>query len=213
MELSERAMRGFYQVGEEISNGKVDYQEGLLIGTEEDENHPSVINKVPLHGQNLYPKQVPELKTDLQKWLKELNRLGALIMEVIAESLGLKRTFFSEALCKEHYGMMVLLHYPDVPEDQKDEVQHLGEHCDYGFVTILMGDQKGLQAKNVNDEWIDVDPIPGHFVVNIGDMLEKATRRLYKSTPHRVTNLGKERYSIPYHYEPGYDQKVVELDF
>ena len=96
--------------------------------------------------------------------------------------------------------MMVLIHYPEVPEDQKDKVQHLGEHCDYGFVTILMGDQKGLQAKNVNNEWVDIEPIPGLFVVNIGDMLEKATRRLYKSTPHRIFNLGKERFSIPYHF-------------
>ena len=44
-------------------------------------------------------------------------------------------------------------------------------------------------------------------------MLEKATRGFYKSTPHRVVNAGKERYSIPYHYDPGYDQKVFELNF
>ena len=78
---------------------------------------------------------------------------------------------------------------------------------------MLMGTEKGLQAKNVDNEWIDIDPIPGHFVINIADMLEKATRGFYKSTPHRVVNLGKERYSIPYHYDPGYDQKVFELDF
>ena len=44
-------------------------------------------------------------------------------------------------------------------------------------------------------------------------MLEKATKGLYKSTPHRVVCTGKERYSIPYFYDPGYDQKVYELDF
>ena len=96
LELSERAMRGYYQNGEEMSNGKADFQEGLILGTEEGENHPRVIDKVPLHGQNQYPKQISELKTDIQAWLKELNRLGALIMEVIAESLGLKRNYFNE---------------------------------------------------------------------------------------------------------------------
>jgi len=50
-------------------------------------------------------------------------------------------------------------------------------------------------------------------VINIADMLEKATRGFYKSTPHRVLNSGKERYSIPYHYDPGFDQKVFELEF
>ena len=78
---------------------------------------------------------------------------------------------------------------------------------------MLMGTEKGLQAKNVENQWIDIDPIPGHFVINIGDMLEKATKGFYKSTPHRVVCTGKERYSIPYHYDPGYDQKVFELNF
>lgn len=66
---------------------------------------------------------------------------------------------------------------------------------------------KGLQVKNVNDEWIDIDPIPNTFVINIGDILEKMTRGLYKSTPHRAKNTqGKSRYSIPYFYDPGWDQ-------
>ena len=53
----------------------------------------------------------------------------------------------------------------------KHEAQPLGEHCDYGFITMLMGNQRGLQVKNVENEWIDVDPIPGYFVVNIADLL------------------------------------------
>mgnify|MGYP000179809611 CR=1 FL=1 len=78
---------------------------------------------------------------------------------------------------------------------------------------MLMGTERGLQVKNVENQWIDVDPIPGYFVVNIADLLEKATKGLYKSTPHQVVNYGKERFSIPYHYDPGYDQKIYELEF
>ena len=78
---------------------------------------------------------------------------------------------------------------------------------------MLMGTARGLQAKNVDNEWIDVDPVPGCFMVNIGDLLEKATRGFYKSTPHRVVNYGNERLSIPYFYSPGFDQKIFPLDF
>ena len=112
MEMAERAWRGYYEIGEERTNGKVDYQEGIYLGREQDESDPRVINKVPLHGRNLYPKQLPELKRDIQEWLQEMNRLGALLMEAFAESLGLKRTIFSESICKDHFALMVLLHYP-----------------------------------------------------------------------------------------------------
>lgn len=66
--------------------------------------------------------------------------------------------------------------------------------------------------KNPNNEWISVDPIPGTFVINVGDMLQKMTKGLYKSTPHKVVSTGKERFSIPYFYDPGWDQTIPELD-
>lgn len=72
---------------------------------------------------------------------------------------------------------------------------------------------KGLQVKNRNDQWVAVDPIPNTFVINIGDILEKMTRRLYKSTPHRAKNIqGRSRYSVPYFYDPGWDAEIRELD-
>ena len=66
----------------------------LSTSAEHDEKDQRVIDKVPLHGQNLYPKEVPELKNDIQAWLKEMDRLGGTLMEAFAESLGLKRDFF-----------------------------------------------------------------------------------------------------------------------
>jgi isopenicillin N synthase-like dioxygenase len=106
---------------------------------------------------------------------------------------------------------MLILHYPERPVNDT-ETQPMGEHCDYGFLTMLMGSEKGLQLRNVNNEWVDIDPKPGCFVINIGDMLQKMTKGLYKSTPHRVVVTGKERYSIPYFYDPGWDQKISVLD-
>lgn len=103
---------------------------------------------------------------------------------------------------------MRIFHYP-FEENADPDLWAVGEHTDYGLLTILMISDKGLQVKNVKDQWIDIEPIPNTFVINIGDILEKMTRGLYKSTPHRAKNTqGKSRYAIPYFYDPGWDQEI-----
>ena len=70
MELSGKAWRGYYQIGEEYTNGVLDHHECIYAGKEQDENHPNVVKKQHLNGQNLYPRQVPEFKVALQWWLR-----------------------------------------------------------------------------------------------------------------------------------------------
>ena len=72
---------------------------------------------------------------------------------------------------------------------------------------------KGLEVKNRKGEWVKVNPIPNTFVINIGDILQKMTRGLYKSTPHRARNTQNiSRYSIPYFYDPGWDAEIKQLE-
>ena len=58
--------------------------------------------------------------------------------------------------------------------------------------------------------WVDVPPVPGAFVVNIGDLLEQWTNGVFKSTRHRVVNqvAGRERYSCAFFTSPNYDAVV-----
>lgn len=72
-----------------------------------------------------------------------------------------------------------------------------------------MASDKGLQVKNRNGDWVDVDPIEDTFIVNIGDVMERITKNLYRSTPHRVLKPRlSDRYSVPYFYEPGWDSYI-----
>ena len=57
--MSGRAFRGYFSVGEEVTNKIVDNKEGLYLSKDQDKNDPRVVNKLPLYGENLYPKQVP----------------------------------------------------------------------------------------------------------------------------------------------------------
>jgi isopenicillin N synthase-like dioxygenase len=89
----------------------------------------------------------------------------------------------------------------------------VGEHTDYGFLTILLQDsQEGLEIQNIHGEWIAAPSIEGTLVVNIGDMLEICTGGFYRSTPHRVRNrTGKSRLSFPFFYDPGFLSKVESI--
>ena len=89
-----------------------------------------------------------------------------------------------------------------------------GPHTDYGCLTILAQDSVGgLQVRNAAGEWVAAPPVPGAFVVNIGDQMARWTNDVFAATHHRVINLsGRERYSMPFFFEPNYDAVISCLD-
>ncbi len=96
----------------------------------------------------------------------------------------------------------------------KKRLWSVGEHTDYGMLTILRQDTSGgLQVRRVEDgEWIDAPPIANTFVVNIGDMLEKMTGGIYLSTPHRVLNpQARDRISFPFFFDPNFEAMMDSL--
>jgi isopenicillin N synthase-like dioxygenase len=69
----------------------------------------------------------------------------------------------------------------------------------------------GLQVKTPG-EWIEAPPISGALVCNIGDMLDRLTSGVYRSTPHRVHNSsGRSRLSFPFFFDPGFDARIIPL--
>ena len=100
-----------------------------------------------------------------------------------------------------------LLHYEAQTSDESQGVFACGEHCDYGFCTLLaVDDEPGLQIHTRQSGWLDVPALPAAFVVNIGDMLQRWSNGRYRSTLHRVVNRsGRERYSLPFFFEPNHD--------
>lgn len=93
-------------------------------------------------------------------------------------------------------------------------IYSVGEHTDYGLITILYQDNSGgLQIRDIQTaDWVDAPPIANTFVVNLGDMLEKLTSGLFISTPHRVQNKKQsDRISFPFFFDPCFDSTMLSL--
>ncbi|MEU7827977.1 2-oxoglutarate and iron-dependent oxygenase domain-containing protein [Nonomuraea sp. NPDC049129] len=206
MERGGRAWRGFFPVGDELTSGRPDQKEGIYFGAEE----PA--SELPLHGPNLFPEQVPELRAAVLDYLGTMTGVAQAVMSGIALSLELPEDYFRTGYTADPTILFRIFHYPPAAPDK--DAWGVGEHTDYGLLTLLLQDgNEGLQV-HTSSGWIDAPPLPGTFVCNIGDMLDKLTGGLYRSTPHRVRNLsGNERLSYPFFFDPGWDCEVPPLPY
>jgi isopenicillin N synthase-like dioxygenase len=203
-----RAWRGYFPVGGELTSGKPDRKQGLYFGEELGADDERVRAGLPLHGANLFPEAVPELKPAVLRFMDEATRAAHAIMEGVALSLGLDAQYFRRTYTANPTLLFRIFEYPA----GEGEDWGVGEHTDYGLLTLLAQDENGgLQVKTPTG-WIEAPPIPGTLVCNIGDMLDRLTGGAYRSTPHRVRNVsGKSRLSFPFFFDPGWDAQIVPL--
>ena len=160
-----------------------------------------------MYGENLWPSGLPQFRETIESYFDEMIRLGRVLFETIASSFELPRDYFHDKTVRP-IAQLRLLHYPSC-EPHEEMILGIGAHCDYECFTILdPGEVGGLQNQR-NDEWFDVEIVPGTFVVNLGEMLARWTNDVFRATPHRVLNKsGKERYTIPFFFGTNYDTLI-----
>jgi isopenicillin N synthase-like dioxygenase len=205
-----RAWRGYFPVGGELTSGRPDLKAGLYLGEELGPDDPRVSAGLPLHGANLFPEEIPDLKPAVLAFLAEATRAAHRLMEGIALSLGLERDYFRKTYTARPTLLFRIFHYP--PSPPQAEGWGVGEHTDYGLLTLLAQDDAGGLQVRTPQGWIEAPPIPGALVCNIGDMLDRLTGGFYRSTPHRVRNeSGRDRLSFPFFFDPAFDAEIVPL--
>ena len=213
-----RAWRGYFPVGAELTSGRPDIKEGLYFGAELGPDDPRVRAGLPMHGANLFPAEVPALRAAVLEYLEVMTALGHRLMAGIARSLGLEADYFRARYTAAPLILFRIFAYPPMAAvDEAAGSWSVGEHTDYGLLTILaQDDHGGLQVKT-GERWLEVAPIPGAFVCNIGDMLDRVSGGRYRSTPHRVRYVGsgvgaEPRLSFPFFFDPGFDAEVRSID-
>ncbi|CAG7923547.1 unnamed protein product [Penicillium olsonii] len=189
----------------EVGTGP-ELKEGLYIGEEIPEDHPYFLEKKLNSGPNQWPQTVSD-KNEFQETTMEyyhaVFELAKDVLGVLAQTLGVESTFF-EPLTDGAVATMRYLHYPAQPEDTDEKLNRgIGAHTDFGCITLLLQDEvDGLQVLDApTGQWLDVKPVPGAYVVNLGNLFMRMANDKYKSNTHRVINKsGRERYSIPFFF-------------
>ncbi|ACY14189.1 isopenicillin N synthase family dioxygenase [Haliangium ochraceum] len=207
-----RAWRGYFPVGGELTSGQPDRKEGLYLGTELPAEHPRVRAGWPLHGANLWPAQVHELRPAALAYMDAVARAAQALLVGLGLSLGLDAEYFARCYTAEPTVLFRIFHYPACANPTEAAAWGVGEHTDYGLLTLLAQDAcGGLQVKTPRG-WCDAPPIAGALACNIGDMLDRLSGGWFRSTPHRVRNLsGRSRLSFPLFFDPDFAAPMQPL--
>ncbi|KAL7468957.1 hypothetical protein ACHAXS_009202 [Conticribra weissflogii] len=198
-----------------------DTKEGYYIGSEVDVKD---MDPAKLCGPNVWPstdkcrmtdEECNQFRKVMEEYRSEATKVCMSLLPYFALAAGSDDRHLFDEFFEDPGTIVRLLHYSSEPSAPDEGIYACGAHSDYGMITLLLTDENpGLQVKLNNENWIDIPPRKGAFVVNIGDMFERWTNGKFRSTVHRVlTPLGgNERYSVPFFFEPDFDALVECLD-
>lgn len=190
-----------------------DLKESFYCGLELPPDHPLAARKIRGLGHNQWPASLPGFKEQMLAYYAAIRSLADHVLSLVAISLDQPPDWF-----RPYFGhpaaTLRIIKYPPHPSDAKFNQIGAGAHTDWGGITLLAQDQAGgLEVRNAAGQWIEATPIPGTFVVNVGDLLARWTNGVYMSNLHRVKNniSGGDRYSVPFFYTPNYDAIIEPI--
>lgn len=204
-----RNHRGYVPEGEEVFAGQTpDRKEAFDLSLDLDADDPDYVAGNPLLGPNQWPNGLPGFREAVMSYYDAAFGLGRRMLRGFSEALGLAATGLDQFVTKPP-SQLRLIHYPFYAG--RADRPGIGAHTDYELFTLLLPTAPGLEAMNSGGDWIDVPPVPGAFVVNIGDMLEVLSNGIFTATSHRVRSVQQERYSFPLFFACDYSAVVKPL--
>jgi isopenicillin N synthase-like dioxygenase len=210
--------RGYTRLGGELTLGEVDWREQIDIGPERAPiGGPGKPDYLWLQGPNQWPAGLPELPSIIAQWDAALSGVARTLLRQWAASLGSPLDVFDDAFAQTPATLIKVIRYPA----RAATPQGVGAHRDSGVLTLLLAEpgSRGLQVRRgrggdpAHGDWIDVAPMDGAFIVNIGELLEVATGGYLRATEHRVNLDGgvDERISVPFFFNPRLDAQLPVL--
>lgn len=202
--------RGFTSFGKEHAKGRTegDLKEFWHFGQLVEDDDP-IKNEYP---DNIWCEELPTFNEYGMQAYRAMESTGRYMLRAIALYLELDEYYFDE---KIHHGNSILrpIFYGPIQEEPSNAVR-AAEHEDINLITLLMGaSADGLQILTKQGDWVGVTALPDQIVVNVGDMLQRLTNNVLRSTTHRVVNPPQElwhlpRYSIPFFLHPRSEMRL-----
>jgi len=208
--LNSKTYRGYQCYGQNITRNKRDCHEAidfLADYSDQASTRPYTYNpSFPLHGYNQWPILPANFRKISEDYVQEMLFLGEKLASIFALGLSLNENYFKPFMNDSFWGMRIIGYPPEGsvehgPANGYEFGEGSGLHTDYGCLTIVLQDEVGgLEVQKVDGNWIKCPPVPGTFLINIGDMLAHWTNGRFKSTPHKVRNLSREKFrvSVPF---------------
>jgi len=207
--------RGYVAIGglaaDPHDQGAYDLQEAYEVSLELPDTDPDHLAGHIMYGPNVWPDDPPDFQRTVYAYYQAVLDLGRRLFRGFALALDLPEDHFDRAIDKPMAQLRVV-QYP--PQPEPIDPRHIGvsAHTDYECFTILATSAAGLQVRNRSGEWIEAPPVPGAFVINIGDIMERWTNDTFTSTVHRVINrTGGKRFSLPFFFGANHDTVVTCL--
>ena len=205
--------RGYTRAGFEYTRGKQDWREQVDIGAERpalalDAGSPAWKR---LQGPNQWPAALPELKPTLLEYQEKVTALAVRVLQAFSAALGQPEDVFEPIYEPAPNQLVKIIRYPGRAAGESD--QGVGAHKDSGFMAVLLQDRvEGLQVEG-EDGWIDAPPVPGTFIVNVGEILEIASGGYLRANVHRVLSppTGQDRLSVAFFLGARLDSEVPVL--
>lgn len=196
--------RGYTPFGKEHAKDSpvMDLKEFWHVGREVPEGH----RFSSFYPKNIWPEEVPEFKPVFSKLYSDLETAGKAMLQALTLPLDVPQHYF-DTMVEDGNSILRLLHYPPIPKGADPRCVRAAAHEDINLITILpAATASGLQLKDRDGSWLDVDGRPGELIVDAGDMLARICNEVIPSTTHQVINtpqaVDSSRYSMPFFMHP-----------
>lgn len=193
------------------TNTKPDLTETITFLRDYPEDNPHVMSGRKMMGPTQWPRELPWLKPVIKEYMTESIRLAYELLSLYALALGATADYFDDKFDDPTVNCRAG-HYP--PTQPTDDQFGLGAHTDLGFLTLLPQSKVGgLEVQTLDGQWISAPMMPGHILVNGGDMLARFSNGQFLATPHRVLpNRGPDhRYSLPIFFQPNISTVIAPM--
>jgi isopenicillin N synthase-like dioxygenase len=190
---------------------KPNLNEAFFVARDLPNDHPDVIADRRFRSANRWPSDLPGFRDAIVDYCAHMERLARRLVRLYAAALRLPLEYFDQPFSEPQYKLRIT-HYPQQPGIADDEFG-IAPHTDTSFLTLLAPNPvPGLSIRLPGGKWIEAPAIPGAFVVNGGQLLQRWTNDRFLATPHRAVNRSRgERYALAFFCDCNIDWPIAAV--